>query len=407
MRILHVLDHSIPLHSGYSFRTLAILREQRVMGWETEHVTSAKHHVPCPHVEEVDGFTFHRTPAVSPLVDRVPFANQLAVIQGLSRRLNDLIPKLKPDVIHAHSPSLTGIAAIGAARRFGLPVVYEMRASWEDGAVDHGTARPSGLRYRISRGLESWVLRHADAVTTICEGLRSDILSRGIPEGKVTVVPNAVDPLRFRADTRPNPELARRLGIEGTLVVGFIGSFYRYEGLDLLIEALPLMLGRMAAVRLLLVGGGDEEEALKQQAAEACIADKVIFTGRVPHKDVQDYYNLVNVLVYPRHRTRLTEKVTPLKPLEAMAQGRAVVASDVGGHREIIRDGETGRLFKADNAADLADKVLEMLQDQSNAGLMRARARRFVETERTWAASVRRYVEVYRPILNPLYGAVH
>jgi glycosyltransferase involved in cell wall biosynthesis len=170
---------------------------------------------------------------------------------------------------------------------------------------------------------------------------------------------------------------------------------------------LPRMLSRMPSIRLLLVGGGDQEQALQRQAAEAGIADKVVFAGRVPHEDVQDYYNLVHVLAYPRHRTRLTEMVTPLKPLEAMAQGRAVAASDVGGHRELIRDGETGRLFEADNAAALAETVLGMLQDQSSAGLMRARARRFVETERTWAASVRRYAEVYGPILNPLYGAVH
>jgi PEP-CTERM/exosortase A-associated glycosyltransferase len=258
MRILHVLDHSIPLHSGYSFRTLAILREQRAMGWETEQVTSAKHHLRCPPIEQVDGFTFHRTPAANALVDRVPVANQLGVIQGLSRRLKDLIPRLKPDLIHAHSPSLTGIAAIGAARRFRLPVVYEMRASWEDGAVDHGVARADGLRYRLSRGLESWVLRNANAVTTICEGLRHDIVSRGIPEAKVTVIPNAVDPVRFRTDARPNSELAKRLGIEGARVLGFIGSFYRYEGLDLLLQALPRMLGRMPSIRLLLVGGGDQ-----------------------------------------------------------------------------------------------------------------------------------------------------
>src|SRR5688500_4204011 len=316
MRILHVLDHSIPLHSGYAFRTLAILREQRALGWETEHVTSAKHHLACPAIEEVDGLTFHRTAPSAGLLARLPSGNHVGVIASLGRRLKDLIPRLKPDVIHAHSPSLTGLAALGAARRFGLPVVYEMRASWEDSAVDNGTARPGGLRYQVSRGLETWVLRRADAVTTICEGLRRDIVSRGIPEAKVTVIPNAVDPVRFRTEGRPNEELIRRLGLEGARVVGFIGSFYAYEGLDLLLKALPRMLERLPSIRLLLVGGGYEEQALRRQAVEAGIADKVLFGGRVPHEAVQDYYNLVDVFVYPRHRTRLTETVTPLKPLE-------------------------------------------------------------------------------------------
>ena len=400
MRILHVLDHSIPLHSGYAFRTLAILREQRALGWETEHLTSAKHHLPCADVEEVDGLTFYRTPRA--------LGSQLGVIYGLGRRLNELIPRLKPGVIHAHSPSLTGVAAIAAARRHGLPMVYEMRASWEDGAVDHGTDRTGSLRYRLSRALETWVLRRADAVTTICDGLRRDIVSRGIPEHKVTVIPNAVDPIRFRSGGARNPELARRLGLTGADVVGFIGSFYGYEGLDLLLQALPRMLAQKPSIRVLLVGGGSQEQALKQQAAAAGIADKVVFAGRVPHDAVRDYYNLVDVFAYPRHRTRLTETVTPLKPLEAMAQGRAVVASDVGGHCELIRDGETGRLFNAGSAAALAEAVLALFQDRGAAAAMRAKARRFVEAERSWAASVRRYAGVYGPILNaPLYGAAH
>jgi PEP-CTERM/exosortase A-associated glycosyltransferase len=283
-----------------------------------------------------------------------------------------------------------------------------MRASWEDGAVDHGTDRRGSLRYRLSRALETWVLRRADAVTTICDGLRRDIVSRGIPEHKVTVIPNAVDPIRFRTDGAPNPDLANRLGLEGASVVGFIGSFYGYEGLDLLLQALPRMLEREPSIRLLLVGGGYQEQPLKQQAATTGIADKIVFAGRVPHAEVQDYYNLVDVFAYPRHRTRLTETVTPLKPLEAMAQGRAVVASDVGGHRELIRDGETGRLFEAGNAAALADAVLALLQDPDAGAAMRAKARRFVEAERTWTASVRRYAGVYGPILHaPLYGTAH
>jgi glycosyltransferase involved in cell wall biosynthesis len=191
-------------------------------------------------------------------------------------------------------------------------------------------------------------------------------------------------------------------------VVGFIGSFYGYEGLDLLLQALPRMLEREPSIRLLLVGGGYQEQALKQQAATTGIADKIVFAGRVPHDEVQDYYNLVDVFAYPRHRTRLTETVTPLKPLEAMAQGRAVVASDVGGHRELIRDGETGRLFEAGNAAALADAVLALLEDHEGAAAMRAKARRFVEAERNWAASVQRYAGVYGPILHaPSYGTAH
>jgi PEP-CTERM/exosortase A-associated glycosyltransferase len=408
MRILHVLDHSIPLHSGYAFRTLAILQQQRARGWDTLQVTTSKHTGTREAVEEVEGFRFYRTPPSGGLVDRIPVINQLAVVVGVARRLKNLIPDLKPDLLHAHSPSLTGLAALWAGRRFGIPVVYEVRALWEDGAVDHGVAARASWRYRLTRALETWVLQRADAVTTICEGLRHEIVSRGIQSDKVSVIPNAVDSVRFNVGGRRDPELARKLGLEGTRVIGFIGSFYGYEGLALLIEALPRMLEQMPEIRLLLVGGGYEEARLKQQAQDTGIAGKVVFAGRVPHDRIQSYYDLVDIFVYPRQRTRVTELVTPLKPLEAMAQGRVVVASDVGGHKELIRPDETGFMFRADDAQALADAVLHVFRHPEVAAGVRANARRFVETERTWAASVGRYANVYSKVLrNPHYGLAH
>jgi PEP-CTERM/exosortase A-associated glycosyltransferase len=408
MRILHVLDHSIPLHSGYAFRTLSILQQQRALGWETMHLTSAKHTIASRAVEEVEGLRFYRTLATGAFAERLPVVNQLAVMLGVAGRLKQLIPELKPDLLHAHSPSLNGAAAIWAGRHFGIPVVYEVRALWEDGAVDHGIASAKGWRYRVTRALETWVLKRADAVTTICEGLRHEIVSRGIAQENVVVIPNAVDPVQFALGGKAEISLARSLRLEGARVVGFIGSFYGYEGLALLLEALPRMLEHDPTIRVLLVGGGYEEKRLKEQATDAGIADKVVFAGRVPHDRVQQYYNLVDVFVYPRHRTRVTELVTPLKPLEAMAQGRIVVASDVGGHRELIKSGETGLMFPAGDAQALADTVLHVLQHPELAAAMRVRARRFVETERTWAASVGRYAGVYARLIDQHhYGLAH
>lgn len=411
MKILHVFDHSIPLHSGYTFRSRAILREQRALGWETAHVTSAKHAQelarqgkPVPAEEDVDGLHFFRTPAPRGRLATLPVLGQMAVIDGLASRLAEIVPVIEPDILHAHSPALNGIAALRVGRRFGLPVVYEVRAFWEDAAVDLGTCREGDLRYRATRALETRVLGRADAVTCICEGLRGDITARGVPADKITVIPNAVDIEQFQSGGSPDPELARTLGLEGKTVLGFIGSFYAYEGLSLLLDALPAMLARAADTRVLLVGGGNEEAALKQQAERLGVSDKVVFTGRVPHAEVQRYYDLVDVLVYPRLAMRLTELVTPLKPLEAMAQGRLVLASDVGGHRELIRDGETGHLFRAGDAGQLADAVSRILASRSHWPAMRAAARAFVERERNWRASVARYEPVYRRVLQARHG---
>lgn len=241
MRILHVLDHSAPLLSGYTYRTLGILREQRRLGWETEHVTGPKHASDVTE-EEAEGFVFHRTPKPAGVIAELPLLKQLAVMRALEGRLDELVPTIGPDILHAHSPSLNGLAALRVGRRRGIPVLYEMRASWEDAAVDHGTSSEDGLRYRLSRDLETHVLEKAAAVTTICQGLAHDIIARGIPQSKVTVIPNAVDVERFPAERRRDDTLARRFGLEGSDVVGFIGSFYAYEGLDLLLEAFPSLL---------------------------------------------------------------------------------------------------------------------------------------------------------------------
>lgn len=393
-RILHVLDHSIPLHSGYTFRTLSILREQRKLGWETHHITSPKQ-INCTVAEEdVDGWHFYRSPSEGGLA-KIPVLGQWALMHQLEGRLLEVAQKVQPDLLHAHSPVLNAIPTLKVGRKLGIPVAYEVRAFWEDAAVDHGTTTEGSVRYRLTRAMETRALRQADHVFTICEGLRSDIVARGIAVHKVTVIPNAVDIESFDDGGVPDAALKARLGLTDAIVVGFIGSFYAYEGLDLLLESLPQILLKMPAVRVLLVGGGPQDAALKAQAQRLGIADKVVFTGRVPHADVQRYYDLVDLLAYPRHPMRLTELVTPLKPLEAMAQGRLLVASDVGGHKELIRHGQTGMLFKAGSAKALADTVLELLQNTARWPQIRKNGRAFVEGERNWKTSVARYQNPY------------
>ncbi|MFN3543465.1 MAG: TIGR04063 family PEP-CTERM/XrtA system glycosyltransferase [Thiobacillus sp.] len=395
MKILHVFDHTLPLHSGYTFRSAAILRNQRKLGWETFHLSGPKQLNCTVSEEDADGLHFYRTPKPTGLLAKLPGGDPFAVMRAIEKRLLGLAREIKPDVIHAHSPVLDAVPAIRVGRQLGIPVVYEIRAFWEDAAVDHGSTREDSLRYRLTRALETWAVKHADAVTVICEGLRGDLVARGIDPAKITVIPNAVDIEKFEMGGRPDPELKLKLGLGASRVLGFIGSFYAYEGLDLLIAALPAILERMPDVKVLLVGGGPQDAALKRQVMTLDLMDRVIFTGRVPHAEVNRYYDLVDVLVYARHRMRLTDLVTPLKPLEAMAQGRLMVASDVGGHRELIDDGRTGVLFRAGDVDDLAARVVNLLQNEAGWDAMKQAGRRFVEAERNWAASVARYRGVY------------
>jgi len=396
-RILHVLDHSLPLHSGYTFRTRAILRAQMARGWEVRGITGHRHVADGPAEEVVDGLTFHRTPGVA--ASGNPLIREWRDIAAHADAIDALVRQWRPEVIHAHSPVLNAIAAQRVAKRHGLPMIYEIRAFWEDAAVGNGTGVEGSPRYWLTRQLESRAVRAADAVAVICEGLRGDLIARGVDAGKIVVSPNGVDMDQFGAPVDRDPVLTAKLGLEGADVVGFIGSFYDYEGLDDLIAAMPRLVRARPKAKLLLVGGGPMEQALRDQAMASPFADHIVFVGRVPHDQVEHYYAQVDVLAYPRKAMRLTDLVTPLKPLEAMAQGRLVAASSVGGHRELIEDGVTGTLFAPDDPAAIATALADLFADRAIWDERRAVARAFVEAERNWSSNILRYEPVYQRLL--------
>jgi PEP-CTERM/exosortase A-associated glycosyltransferase len=393
MRILHVLDHGLPLQSGYSFRTRAIVKAQLARGWEVACLTGPRHAAEYAGPEHVDGIEFHRTleqpRGPSPL-------RELREISAFRARIEHKIRVWHPDLLHVHSPVLNAIAALPAARRHRVPLVYEIRAFWEDASVGNGTGREGSLRYRLTRALESRAARQADGVVVICQGLKNDLVARGIDSSKITISPNGVDLNLFGQPAPLDPDLALRLGVAGADVIGFIGSFYDYEGIDDLIAAMPGLVARRPRAMLLLVGGGPMEAKLRAQASGSPVADRIRFAGRVPHDEVERYYGLIDILVYPRKAMRLTDLVTPLKPLEAMAQNRLVAASDVGGHRELIEDGVTGTLFPAGDPESIAAAVDSLFADRSLWDERRQTARAFVERDRNWSSNISRYAPLYQ-----------
>ncbi|MDB5702800.1 MAG: glycosyltransferase, exosortase system-associated [Sphingomonadales bacterium] len=395
MRILHVLDHSLPLHSGYTFRTRAIMKAQIANGWTVRGVTGLRQEDDAP-AGVYDGLTFDRTPPVS---GRNRSLRELGEISAFAGRIDSVVEAFRPDILHAHSPVLGALAALRVAKRHGLPLLYEIRAFWEDAAVGNGTGTEGSLRYRAIKAVETLAVRRADAVAVICEGLRSDLISRGISADKIMVSPNGVDLGMFGKPVKPEPALVRKLGLDGADVVGFIGSYYDYEGLDDLIAAMPALVAARPKAQLLLVGGGPMEGALHAQAAASPVSDRIHFIGRVPHQEVERYYSMIDVLAYPRKKMRLTDLVTPLKPLEAMAQGKLVAASDVGGHRELIEDGVTGTLFAPDDPAAIARALAGMFEDRAQWNARRKVARKFVERERNWSSNISRYEPVYRKLI--------
>ncbi len=400
LKILHVLDHSLPLHSGYTFRTQNILRAQQRRGWRPVGLTSPKHELSWSGQkiaeEEIEGLCFYRTSFADPVQGW--FTSHIRMIVNLSQRILEVAKIERPAILHAHSPVLNAIAALWAGQKLGIPVIYEIRAFWEDAAVDHGTYAQGSLKYHLLRNIESWTCRRIKQIAVLCEGVKNDLLNRGLNPEKLTVIPNGVNLDDFQL-SEADEELRTKWNLQGKKVIAFIGSFYRYEGLQLLVTAFADLLRRRKDIVLLLVGGGEVKEELEAQVRELGIDKHVVMPGRLPHTQIPGVYGLADVMVYPRISVRLTELVTPLKPLEAMIAGKPLLASDISGHRELIRDGETGILFEPGNAKSLVGKLEHVLCDNALHARLSTQGQTWVRKERSWDVTTSGYKTMYEKVL--------
>jgi glycosyltransferase involved in cell wall biosynthesis len=294
------------------------------------------------------------------------------------------------DLVHAHSPALCGVAAARAARGHALPFVYEIRSFWEDG-VDQST---KSLRYQLARYLETSVVKRADSVVGIAKPILQDIAGRGVDASRLFHVPNGVDSGRFKP--RPRDEsLAAQLHVRESPTLGFIGTFFPWEGVAWLVKAATALHRRGVRFKLLIVGDGAEAHAVRAAIQEQDAGDFVSYLGRVSHEEVERYYSVIDVLVYPRHRLRITEAVTPLKPLEAMALGKAILGSNVGGIRELIDPDMTGILFEPGDIEDFCRKSERLLVDPALRRKLGQQARIKACEEKDWKTVARLYEPAY------------
>ncbi len=402
-KVLHVLDRSIPNLSGYSIRSKYIVEFQSRMGLVPIVMTTPKYDRDIPF-ERLNGIGYHRSyvkPETSfeKTLHRLPFLREQVMMRRTQKMIERLAEENGVRIIHAHSPSLCGLPALQAGRRLKIPVVYEVRAFWEDAAVDRNRFREQSVKYRISAKMEQKLFDGADTVVCICEGLRREIAGRS-PEQTIRVVQNGVDTGYFIPKDR-SPVLVEKYRTRGKTVIGFIGSFFTFEGLADLIKCMPLVKKEIDDVMLLIVGTGVEDHRLRTLAAETGLAgETVLFTGRVPHETVQDYYSVMDILVYPRISKRITELVTPLKPLEAMAMEKAVVVSDVGGLKELVTDRRNGFVFKAGDVNDLAGTLIDLARRPEKRIETGRQARKDMIEHRDWSVISREYKAIYSGLLS-------
>ncbi|HEX5295755.1 MAG TPA: glycosyltransferase family 4 protein [Streptosporangiaceae bacterium] len=403
-RVLHLVSDALPsVSAGYTIRTHEIVQAQRKAGLEPHVATRAGFPVTQGRIDgrrlvTVEGVPYHRL-----LPWRLPgHGDADPRLAALGEKLADrLTQEIRPAVLHAASNFANARPALALGRRYGLPVVYEVRGFWEDTWLSRHQDRADGASlarselYQRSRALETECMLAADLVVTLGEAMREEIEARGVPAGKILLVPNAVSE-DFLAPLPDPGKLRAELGIqEGEYVVGEVTSLVRHEGIGTLLEATAILRDRGVPARALIVGDGPERAALQRQAAEAGLAQAAVFTGRVPAAKVRQFHALLDIFVVPRTPDRVCQLVTPLKPIEAMASGLCVVTSEVKALTEIVKHEVTGMQTVPQDPVSLADCLELLIYSPDIRRKLGDNAREWVSGDRTWARNAARYKDAY------------
>ena len=406
--VMHLLKASLPdRQSGYTIRSREILQAQVDAGLEPFVVTPYGYppladRRDVPSLEVVDGIRHYRLAPGT----RIPRLTRPEHLSRTATLAVTAIRRERPALIHVasgHRGYEYALVALALKEQFRLPVVYEVRGFLEetwtsDEQVAAATAGAELTRRRMTA--EARVMQAVDGIVTLGTAMRDELIARGVPERKIVVAPNGIDPADFRP-LEPDPELRRRYGIEGRWVFGYISNIDHFrEGHATLIRATARLVAAGRQVACLLVGDGTLRAELEAEVARAGLGGHVIFTGRVPHDEVQRHYALLDAFVVARLPDRASRFVTPLKPFEAMAMGLPLVVSDLAALTEIASPDERGLAFPVGDEDALAATLGRLMDAPELGPRLGAAGRQWVIAERTWGMNGPKYAELYRSILD-------
>lgn len=402
-RLCYLLNASLPqVASGYAMRSQHLARAMQEAGAALHCLTrpgfpgdrpgNESHDDALPS-DEVDGVIYHRIPN--------PSRNEHkggAYLEEAARALLAEFSRLRPKAVMAASNHVNALPGLLAARGLGIPFIYEVRGFWELSRAARTPDYAHSPEYAAELALESATAAHSDAVFTLSGPMRDELIARGVAEERIKLLPNACNPARHVPRSRDR-ELARHIGVpDGIPVIGYVGSFNDYEGLDDLVVACGALRRRGREFRLLLVGGetvlypgrAPVASQLEQRAQAEGIGEWLVMPGLVPPEEVEAWYSLIDIAPFARKPLPVTELVSPMKPLEALSMAKAVVASDVAAQAEMIRHEETGLLFAKGDTAALTGALERLLADPTLRVRLGRNGRRWVLGARSWSLVARR-----------------
>jgi len=400
LKILHILHQSLPNHhSGYDIRSHYILKSQRALGIDARAIAGPY----CKSFQKqftIDGVPYYHMSDLSKML-AISALKRLSSGRKIFNKifelyLNKIINVFKPDIIHAHTPWFTSLPALNVAKLKNMPYIYEVRGFWEESEIAEGIITQGSDSYRTYLENDNYIMSNADHIIAISSGIRSEIINRGIKKNEITVIQNGVDIEKFTPGEK-DKYLVDSLGISDKIIIGYISSLRKLEGIKTLLDAIPRIDKKVIVI---IIGDGPERKGLEQHAHRLGLAESVRFIGNVPHEDIARYYSIIDIFVVPRIDAKVCHLVTPLKPLEAMAMGKCIVASNVGGLNELIEDGKTGILFKPEDCTDLANKINNLISDSEVRLAIGLNALEYVRKERNWNDLCKKYIDVYSNLLT-------
>ncbi|BCW59953.1 glycosyltransferase family 4 protein [Arthrobacter sp. StoSoilB20] len=400
-RVLHLLTNSVPhTGSGYARRSHSILTAQQEAGWETFAVTRLGYPVQIGELtarrqDIVDGVRYERI---------LPGSMATTMDGRLAQQASELLTlarNFRPSVLHTTTHFVNGLVAREVAHALDIPWVYEVRGQLADTwASSRGPEARSSERYRLFTEREAEIMRSADLVVTLGESMKRNILAAGVPDERIMISPNAVGG-EYLNEPVSHGEARAALGLApDALYIGTVSSLVDYEGLEDLVTSFALLVPRLPKLKLVLVGDGTAAPALRDQVKRLGLEDIVLFTGRVPPERARLFHQALDVFVVPRKDLSVTRSVTPLKPVEALASARPVVASRLEALQEIVHDGVNGRLAEPSDPEGLAEVLFELLEDEGLRWRLGAAGRQHVLATRTWEANAEAYLQAYETLAS-------
>ena len=453
IRVLHVLANSHPDTNGYAIRSHMIVKHQnQIEDMEVHAITSPFYPNRQLMQEDIehDGINYVRCKHPYFIRGRIPFSQRIIrrltkvnskkqetekPQKSLVRRMYDFVYfgffKLgrlmkKPfqipyrvweervllkhfesdifeyvkenniEIIHAHTPYRVGIPSMNVAKKMGKKFVYEMRGMWEETAVANGRWKRNGPAYSRFRRLENRVLKGADKIVAISMELKRELISRGISGEKIAVVPNGIETVESVVESPKLETIETELNrLDGDITVGYIGSLRKLEGVDMTANAVSELVKQGHNINFFCLTGANGQEELIELSNRIGLKSRALITGPVPHSEVNQYYDLIDIFVVSRPDYPVTRTVTPLKPFEAMARARPVVITNLPALNEIITNLETGIITEDNELSSLVKSIKILISDQELRTKLGEQAKSWVINERSWSNLVRRYSTVY------------